>query len=226
MKKTHYLIIILIVSLIFIFTLDYYLMKKNSVKTLKNEEILNYKGENLSSINVFRENSIKGPQYIDIKNYRLTITGLVENEKSYTYDEILNKFQKYEKITTLYCVEGWNAKVLWEGFLVRDIIEETKLKENAKILIFHAYDGYTTSLPIDYFYKKDILIAYKINRIVLPPERGFPFQLVAEDKWGYKWIKWITKIEVSDNEEYRGYWEERGFSNEGDLDKSFIENPK
>lgn len=226
MRKTHYLIIILIVSLIFIFTLDYYLMNRNSVKTLKSEEILNYKGENLSSINVFRENSIKGPQYIDIKNYRLTITGLVENEKSYTYDEILNKFQKYEKVTTLYCVEGWNAKVLWEGFLVRDIIEEAKLKENAKILIFHAYDGYTTSLPIDYFYKKDILIAYKINGIVLPPERGFPFQLVAEDKWGYKWIKWITKIEVSDNEEYRGYWEERGFSNEGDLDKSFIENPK
>lgn len=226
MKKTTFLIIILFALLISIFTLNYYLMNKNGVKTLKSEEILNYKGENLSSINVFRENSIKGPQYIDVKNYRLTITGLVENEKSYTYQEILNKFQKYEKITTLYCVEGWNAKVLWEGFLVRDIIKEAKIKESAKILIFYAYDGYTTSLPIDYFYNKDIIIAYKINGIVLPPERGFPFQLVAEDKWGYKWIKWITKIEASDNEEYRGYWEERGFSNEGDLDKSFIENPK
>lgn len=226
MKKTTFLIIILFALLISIFTLNYYLMNKSGVKTLKSEEILNYKGENLSSINVFRENSIKGPQYIDVKNYRLTITGLVENEKSYTYQEILNKFQKYEKITTLYCVEGWNAKVLWEGFLVRDIIKEAKIKESAKILIFYAYDGYTTSLPIDYFYNKDIIIAYKINGIVLPPERGFPFQLVAEDKWGYKWIKWITKIEASDNEEYRGYWEERGFSNEGDLDKSFIENPK
>jgi DMSO/TMAO reductase YedYZ molybdopterin-dependent catalytic subunit len=44
---------------------------------------------------------------------------------------------------------------------------------------------------------------------------------VAESKWGYKWIKWITEIELSDDVNYRGYWESRGFSNEGDLDESF-----
>ncbi|MBC7194103.1 MAG: molybdopterin-dependent oxidoreductase, partial [Caldisericia bacterium] len=126
----------------------------------------------------------------------------------------------------LYCVEGWNVKILWEGFLVRDLLEDVGITKDAKVLIFYAIDGYSTSLPIDYFYNNDILIAYKMNGVVLPPERGFPFQLVAENKWGYKWIKWIEKIEVSSNEDYRGYWEERGFSNEGDLDKSFIENPK
>ncbi|MCX8095119.1 MAG: molybdopterin-dependent oxidoreductase [Caldisericia bacterium] len=220
------LISFLIVSLFIIFILNDYLISKSDIITLKSEEILNYKGEKLSPINTFRENSIKGPQYIDIKSYKLTITGLVFNEKSYRYEEILSKFQKYEKVTSIYCVEGWYAKVLWEGFLVRDLLNESKIKDNAKVLIFYAYDGYTTSLPLNYFYEKDILIAYKINGIILPPERGFPFQLVAEDKWGYKWIKWITKIEVSDNEEYKGYWEERGFSNSGDLDKSFIENPK
>jgi len=71
----------------------------------------------------------------------------------------------------------------------------------------------------------DILLAYKMNDVILPPERGFPFQLVAEDKWGYKWIKWVKEIELSDNVNYKGYWESRGFSNEGDLDKSFLENP-
>ncbi|MDI6861328.1 MAG: molybdopterin-dependent oxidoreductase [Caldisericia bacterium] len=225
-KKNIIIFIFLVVSITSIFIINNYLINKKEEITLTGVEILNYKSENLSSINDFRENSIKGPQYVDIKNYKLKVWGLVEKELNYTYEEIINKFQKYEKVTTLNCVEGWSAKVLWEGFLVRDLISEAIVKDNAKVLIFYAYDGYTTSFPIEYFYDKDIIIAYKINGLILPPERGFPFQLVAEEKWGYKWIKWITQIEISDNEEYRGYWEERGFSNDGDIDKSFIENPK
>ena len=68
-----------------------------------------------------------------------------------------------------------------------------------------------------------VLMAYKMNGLTLPPERGFPFQLVAESKWGYKWIKWITKIELSDDVNYRGYWEKRGYSNTANLDESFFE---
>jgi DMSO/TMAO reductase YedYZ molybdopterin-dependent catalytic subunit len=53
--------------------------------------------------------------------------------------------------------------------------------------------------------------------LVLPPERGFPFQLAAESKYGFKWIKWIMEIELSDDVDYRGYWERKGFSNDADL---------
>lgn len=85
------------------------------------------------------------------------------------------------------------------------------------MVIFYAYDGYSTSLPLDYIINNKIMIAYEMNNVTLPPERGFPFQLVAESKWGYKWIKWITEIELSDNEDYRGYWESRGYPNDADL---------
>jgi DMSO/TMAO reductase YedYZ molybdopterin-dependent catalytic subunit len=95
---------------------------------------------------------------------------------------------------------------------------------NAKVVIFRAYDGYSTSFPLDYIMTRDMLMAYKINDVTIPPERGFPFQLVAESKWGYKWIKWITEIELSDNTSYRGYWESRGYSDSGDLDKGFYEH--
>ena len=64
------------------------------------------------------------------------------------------------------------------------------------------------------------MIAYKMNNVILPPERGFPFQLVAEQKWGYKWIKWITKIELSNNTNYKGFWESRGYNNDGNLNGS------
>ena len=64
-------------------------------------------------------------------------------------------------------------------------------------------------------------MAYRMNNITLPAERGYPFELVAEDKWGYKWIKWIEKIELTDDPNYRGYWESRGYSNNGNLNSSF-----
>ena len=185
-------------------------------------EVREYEGVDLSSINAFRENSIKGPQEVDVENYTLRITGLVANSKNSTYDEVLNRYQNYKKVVTLDCVEGWSVTILWEGFLVRDLLAEAEPLGDAEVVIFHAYDGYTTSMPIDYILDNDILMAYKMNDVILPPERGFPFQLVAESKWGYKWIKWITEIELSDDVNYRGYWESRGYSNSADLDESFF----
>ena len=191
--------------------------------TLPPKEVKEYQGENLSSVNDFRENSIKGPQHVDIENYRLEITGLVENPVSFSYEEVIDGYDSYKKVVTLYCVEGWSAKILWEGVLVGDLLAEAKPLPEAQTVIFHAYDGYTTSMPLDYITDNNILMAYKMNEVTMPPERGFPFTLVAESKWGYKWIKWITAIELSDDVDYQGYWEQRGFSNNADLDESFYE---
>jgi DMSO/TMAO reductase YedYZ molybdopterin-dependent catalytic subunit len=185
-------------------------------------EIREYQGEKLSSVNDFRENSIKGPQNINKSTYQLKITGLVTTQKNFTYDEIINNLQHYKKVVTLDCVEGWSVKILWEGFLVKDLIAEARPNTSANTIIFKAYDGYTTSFPINYTTDNNILLAYKMNNATLPPERGFPFQLVAESKWGYKWIKWVTEIELSDNLNYKGYWENRGYSNSGDLNESFF----
>jgi DMSO/TMAO reductase YedYZ molybdopterin-dependent catalytic subunit len=191
--------------------------------TLESVEIREYEGEDLSSINAFRENSIKGPQYIDAENYTLTVSGLVNNELQLSYDGVVNGYQNFEKVVKLNCVEGWSVTILWEGVLVKDLIEEAGVEPNATTVIFYAYDGYSTSVPLDYIVDNNILMAYKMNNVTLPPERGFPFQLVAESKWGYKWIKWITEIELSDNEDYRGFWESRSYSNDGNLNEGFYD---
>ena len=185
--------------------------------TLDYVEITDYQGEKLDSINDFRENSIAGPQHIDINGYRLNLTGLVQNQRTYTYNDIIDSHVSYEKVVTINCVEGWSVKILWEGVLVKDLLSEADYNTTARVVIFYAEDGYSTGLPLTYIIDNNIMIAYKMNGVVLPPERGFPFQLVAESKYGYKWIKWITKIEVSDNVNYLGYWESRGFPNSADL---------
>lgn len=219
-KKSLFLGILLIpVVLVSVFVVgDFWTTETtNGTNTLRPVEIKEYEGQKLSSISDFRENSIKGTQSIDNEGYRLVVTGLVNNEMEYTYDDVINNHQLFEKVVTLHCVEGWDVTILWEGVLVKDLIEEAGVDSRAKVVIFYAYDGYSTSLPLDYVVDNDILMAYKMNGVVLPPERGFPFQLVAESKLGYKWIKWVTEIELSDDVNYRGYWESRGFSNDADL---------
>jgi DMSO/TMAO reductase YedYZ molybdopterin-dependent catalytic subunit len=185
---------------------------------LSGVEVREYQGENLSSVHDFRENSIKGPQYVDQNSYELVISGLVETPVTLSYDQVTGDYDLYKKVVTLNCVEGWSAKILWEGMLVTDLIEQTGVLPEARVVIFEAYDGYSTSLPIEYITDNNIIMAYKMNEVVLPPERGFPFQLVAESKWGYKWIKWITRITLSDDIDFKGYWELRGYNNNGDLD--------
>ena len=181
---------------------------------LSGVEVRDYRGERLSSVQDFRENSIKGPQDVDIQNYSLKISGLVENPRELAYGEVL-AHRKYEKVVTLFCVEGWNAKILWEGFLLTDLFGETL--PGANTVIFRSVDGYSTSLPLDYVRDRQIMLAYRMNNVTLPPERGFPFQVVAEDRWGYKWAKWVNEIEISDDAGFKGYWESRGYDAGGNL---------
>ena len=215
--------VIFAIIIIFLVSLLAFGPSSGNAEELDGVEVREYEGENLSSINDFRENSIKGPQYVDTEGYTLEITGLVSSPASYTYDEVIDDNDNYKKVVRLNCVEGWAVNLLWEGVLVRDVLVEAQPLPEANTIIFHAHDGYTTSFPLSYVETNDILMAHRMNDVTLPPERGFPFQLVAESKWGYKWIKWITKIELSDDPDYRGYWESRGYSNDADLGKSFFD---
>ena len=80
--------------------------------SLEDVEVREYEGQDLSSIDDFRENSIKGPQHIDVEDYRLTVTGLLNREVEYTYDDIISNYQSFKKVVTLHCVEGWSVSLL------------------------------------------------------------------------------------------------------------------
>jgi DMSO/TMAO reductase YedYZ molybdopterin-dependent catalytic subunit len=184
-------------------------------------QISSYHGQRLDSINNFVENSIKGPQAVDIKTYRLKVDGLVSQPTSYTYDQVISQNTTYTKVVQLDCVEGWSVKLLWEGVLLSDIIDRSHPSPDATTVVFVGVDGYTTSLPWQFIKDHKILLAYKMNGLTIPPIRGFPFMVVAEDHWGYKWAKWVTEIKLSNDPKYLGYWEQRGYSQSGMRSQSF-----
>lgn len=206
-------IITLLLVLILIFTFQITLFAEDEVEKV---EINEYQGEKLGSIEDFRENSIKGIQEVDIEEYRLVVEGLVENKKEYKYSELQEK-EHIKKVVTLNCVTGWSVKALWEGIPLNEIFKEVKVKDKVNTVIFYSPDGYSTSLPLSFIKENNIMIADKINDVQLPPRQGFPFQLVAEQKYGYKWIRWLNRIELSSDSEFKGYWESRGYSNSADV---------
>lgn len=178
-------------------------------------EIREYEGVLLSPFDRRYDNSIKGPQVIDRDAYRLEVTGLVERPVKLTYDEVL-ALPHVEKVYTLHCVEGWDETLLYEGVLLDDILAIVGPKRGVTTVIFYAADGYSSSVPYDFARKQCIMIGAKINGLVLDERRGFPFQVVNDGKLGYKWVKWLTRIELSDKD-YEGYWERRGYSNDADV---------
>ncbi len=192
------------------------IMSRATEDRFTESEIRDYKGVRLDPSIGPRDNSIEGIQRVEMENYVLTVKGMVENETEFTYEEVL-EFPHMEKLITLYCVEGWDATILWKGVRITDLLDEAELKPEGKILIFRCYDGYTTSLPLEEILDKDMMLAFSSNGEVLSEPLGYPFIVVAEDKLGYKWARWLVEIEVSDEVDYEGTWERRGYDNEAEI---------
>jgi len=222
-NKKPVLIVILLISILIASLIIFQIVSKPfqaPSPSLYPGEVTQYQGQNLTSISDFLGDinqhpdvAIDGTQYINQTTYRLSVTGLVSNASEFTYDELVNNFQSVQQEDTLLCVEGWSVTMLWQGIPVQGLLQEAGASPNATTLIFYAADGYTTELPTDYVVQNSLILAYKVNNVTLPAAAGFPLMLVAQNQYGYKWIKWVTKIDVSNDSSYFGYWESRGYPN-------------
>jgi DMSO/TMAO reductase YedYZ molybdopterin-dependent catalytic subunit len=180
----------------------------------------------LTPLNQQFTNALKGTQYINKESYKLTVDGLVDNPLTLAYSDLLS-YPQISQLMILPCVEGWSIVVKWTGPYLSAIFNDAKVKPEAKIAIFHTVDvpsGYS-SLDLQYIYDKNIIIGLKDNDITLSAVAGFPFQVVANAKFGYKWAKWINRIELSSDTNFRGYWESKGYSNNGDVSGPMLEKP-
>lgn len=188
-------------------------------KNLGTAVIRAYEGKPLNDFEKLSDNSVRGPQSVDLASYRLVIDGAVQSPQSLTYAGVLAR-QRYQKLITLHCVEGWSATGLFEGVLMKDLLALAGPLPSAVTVIFHGEDDYTTSLPLATVLERNMLLAYRVNNGDLVARNGYPFQLAAEDKLGYKWCKWVVRIELSTDADFKGFWERQGYGNDAEVNSS------
>ena len=190
----------------------------------KEVEATEFQGTKLTPISKQGNNALAGTQNIDKQTYKLIVDGLVENPLTLTYEQ-LSAYTQESWLMTFNCVEGWNFTAKWTGPQINSILKDARVKPEAKIIIFHTTDvpnGYS-SLDLGYIRDNNILLAMKLNDVTLPAERGFPFQVTAKSKFGYKWAKWVVRMELSSDINFRGYWETAGYNNNADENGSAFE---
>lgn len=182
------------------------------------KEVTEYQGQKLTAVENQGLTTVERPPVADLASFRLRIDGLVTTPASLTYGEVL-AMSPVSRVVRLNCVDGWSFLALWTGVRLAELLAKAQPKAGAKTVIFYALGGtYSSALPLEFVIKNDLILAYKDNNLTLTPVRGFPFKLVAEGKFGYKWVQWVERIEVSDKD-YRGYWETRGYPNDADIKK-------
>jgi DMSO/TMAO reductase YedYZ molybdopterin-dependent catalytic subunit len=147
----------------------------------------------------------------DPKTWRLEIGGLVQKPLSLSYGE-LRALPQAHQLSTFHCVTGWTVKdVHWRGVRLADLFAQAQPLSNAEALQFvSAEDPYVDYLTMQQASLGDVMLAYEMDGKPLPREHGAPLRLVIPEMYGYKNVKWLSRINVV-AQATNGYWETLGY---------------
>lgn len=152
---------------------------------------------------------------IPADQWRLSVDGLVENPLTWSWED-LNAQPLFEDVSDIHCVTAWSRyDNYWEGVATAHLLALLQPKPEARHVIMHSYDGYTTNVTLDAFAAPDALLAYRWEGEPITRQHGGPVRLVIPQYYFWKSPKWIQRIEFSGADE-RGFWEVRGYHNIGD----------
>ncbi|MFW6075008.1 MAG: molybdopterin-dependent oxidoreductase, partial [Chloroflexota bacterium] len=160
--------------------------------------------------------------------WTLDVQGMVEREISITYDE-LREMPPVEQHATLTCISneiGGNLidNAVWTGVRLRDVLEMAGIAGEPRRVAFFGSDGYSDSFEIEKAEEPGTIIAYLMNGERLPDSHGYPARLIVPGKYGIKNGKWLERLDLVD--EFRGYWQRRGWTNDGTIKTlSMFESP-
>lgn len=152
--------------------------------------------------------------------YRLTIDGLVGKPLTLTMSDILQLPAVAE--TRFYqCVTGWTVPhAHWTGVRLSHLLDLVQPQATAQALTFYSFDGvYTESLTMAQARHSDVLLAYKLMNKPLARSQGAPLRLVVPGMYGYKFIKWVDRVELV-QKPIDGYWERNGYDRDAYINAS------
>ena len=146
-----------------------------------------------------------------LAHWRLEISGLVEEPRSYTFSEIL-ALPRTDQVKDFHCVEGWSVDdVPWNGVTLSDILRRSRPTKKATHVNIRTLGGrYNDSLPLSVAMEPKTMLAYGVAGSTLPLDHGFPLRVVVPRLLGYKNAKYVERLELADKP-LIGYWVEAGY---------------
>ena len=141
--------------------------------------------------------------------WSVEVSGLVENPRSFSMEEIRANFTQEERIYRMRCVEGWSMVIPWLGFPLHKLLAEVKPTSEARYVLFEsalvpgqmdaAESGmfpfpYLEGLRLDEAQHDLTLLATGLYNEPLPPQNGAPIRLVVPWKYGFKSSKSLVRI--------------------------------
>jgi DMSO/TMAO reductase YedYZ molybdopterin-dependent catalytic subunit len=157
--------------------------------------------------------NISGHPSVTTERWRLHVVGAVSSPLVLTWSHYIDGFEQVDDTSDFHCVTKWSRMdTHWGGVRLGDVIAAAEPADAARFVLCHAFDGYTTNLPLAEALKADVLLVHTVNGQPLPVEHGGPCRVITPQLYAWKGAKWISKIEVLERDQ-AGFWEQRGYSN-------------
>ena len=155
------------------------------------------------------------------EGYRLNVSGHVDAPFTLTMAD-LRAMPPTRMTKDFQCVTGWRVHdVKWVGVRLADLMDQAGVKDGAWGVRFHSFDGiYTETLTMAQARRDDVIVAYELEGKPVSSAHGGPARLYVAPMYGYKSIKWLDRIEVTETEPPAGYWEARGYDTDAWIGKS------
>lgn len=174
----------------------------------------------------FRIYSVTGglPSRTDAE-YRLTVDGDVAQPLTLDIADVRERLPQTEMTKDFQCVTGWRVEdVRWQGVLLADLLREVSPQAGATHVRFWSFDGlYTETLTMEQALRDDVLVAHRMLGAPVTREHGGPVRLYVAPMYGYKSLKWLERIEVTnalDEPSDPGYWENLGYETDAWVGRS------
>jgi DMSO/TMAO reductase YedYZ molybdopterin-dependent catalytic subunit len=159
----------------------------------------------------FPVRSVEDVPDVPAEQWVVKVDGLVE--QPLTVDRAAwTNLRRLDETVDFHCVEGWSVDdVRWGGVAPSVLLDQAGVRPEAKYAVFYAHGGpYLSTVPLDLVRDPATLLADSLNGGPLPPRHGGPLRLVVPKQLGYKSVKWVERIELTDSIR-PGYWEKRGY---------------
>lgn len=153
-----------------------------------------------------------GQPTIRREEWRLRVDGECAQPIELDWPQFL-ALEQVEDESDFHCVTGWSKLDLrWRGVRVSTVLALSDPGEEARFVLCHGYDGYTTNLPLEEALKDDVLLVHTVDGAPLAPEHGGPVRMITPQLYAWKGAKWICRLELM-SQDRPGLWERAGYSN-------------